>query len=170
MSRFWPHTAYAEDQPFHHAILWSHTLYRGFQTGATVGILTGAARAAFFSRPITVTSFWPYFNATILRHAGIGGVIGAGIITVGLPLRMRGREEIEWQDRSWRLLENKHQVEVDDFSLPGVVWGAAAASLIKPRGLPLTWHRVVGGAAVGSMAEVVMYMAWRYGIHNGRFD
>lgn len=35
-------------------------------------------------------------------------------MAVAVPARMWGREEIEWQDRSWRLLENKGQVEWEE--------------------------------------------------------
>ncbi|MCJ1356567.1 MAG: hypothetical protein MMC33_006562 [Icmadophila ericetorum] len=180
MSRFFSRAPYAEDQPYAHTILWTHTLYRGFQTGATIGILTGATRAAFFSRPVAsaiAVSFWPHFSTTVLRHAGIGSLVGTALMVIAVPLRMRGREEIEWQDRSWRLLENKHQVEVDDFSLLGMAGGAAAAALARPMGSLLSgtlgslrWQRVVGGAGVGSMVGVGAYMGWRYGIQKGRYE
>jgi hypothetical protein len=36
-----------------------------------------------------------------------------GIVSVGLVGRMWGREDIEWKDRSWRLMENKGQLETE---------------------------------------------------------
>ncbi len=56
-----------------------------------------------------------------------------------LPLRMRGRAPIEWQDRSWRLLENRWQVEVDSFSLAGAVLGAGAV-----------WRATAGGGGLAA--------------------
>ena len=87
---------------------------------------------------------------------------------------MYGREEIEWRDRSWRLLENRGQVEVDDWGVVGTVMGVVGVG-VRGRGsggegLGGWWRRVLGGAGMGSVAGVVGYMAWRYGIKGGRRD
>ena len=89
----------------------------------------------------------------------------------GMLMQMHGREEIEWGDRSWRLLENKGQVEVDDWSLAGTAAGAIAAAR---RGADqavgrATFWRIVGASGAGSMAGVLGYMAWRYGVHGGKW-
>jgi hypothetical protein len=42
----------------------------------------------------------------------VGAVIGTAAMAVMLPYYMYGREVVEWQDRSWRLLANEGQVEV----------------------------------------------------------
>lgn len=81
--------------------------------------------------------------------------------------QMWGREEIEWQDRSWRLLENKGQMEVDDWSLIGTVLGTAM-SLRAQHSSRSAW-RVAGGAGIGSMIGVGGYMIWRHGIHRGQW-
>jgi hypothetical protein len=48
---------------------------------------------------------------------------------------MRGREEIEWKDRSWRLLENPGQVETDDWTVVGAGAGALiGANAVKGLG------------------------------------
>ena len=83
---------------------------------------------------------------------------------VALPLRMNGRSEIEWQDRSWRLLENQGQMEVDDWSLAGTAVGGLAAAVQQGGG---GWKAVMGKTGLGSIAGVVGYMGWRYGVRGG---
>lgn len=89
-----------------------------------------------------------------------------------LYARMFGREDIEWRDRSWRLLENAGQKEVDDWSLVGTVGGSVAAlpQIGREAALRAKVARVMGGAGLGSLMGVVGYMAWRHGLHGGRFD
>ena len=82
---------------------------------------------------------------------------------------MWGREEIEWKDRSWRLLENKGQVECDDWTYPGMVAGLAGV-LGSGSGRAMGWRGVVGGAGLGSVLGMVGYMGWRYGVKGGRFE
>ena len=89
---------------------------------------------------------------------------------VGLPARMWGRQEIEWKDRSWRLLENKGQMEVDDWSLVGTVAGAVIAATAQEKGTSLGWRSVVGGSGMGSLVGVMGYMGWRHGIKGGKWD
>ena len=79
---------------------------------------------------------------------------------------MWGREEIEWKDRSWRLLESKGQVETDDWSYGGMLLGLAATAFLKR---PVGWVAVIGSVGTGSAVGVVGYMGWRYGLHSGRF-
>lgn len=88
-------------------------------------------------------------------------------MVVGLAGRMWGREDIEWRDRSWRLLQNPGQVEVDDWSVIGTAAGMAALAVSKSAsdvGVP---RRILGGAGIGSVAGTVGYMMWRYGIKGG---
>lgn len=163
MSRFWPHTPFAEDQPYPHAILYTHVLTRAIQAGAVVGSASGAAWALLRrSRGITP----PTFAATILRSTGVGAVVGTGLLAVGLPMRMWGREEIEWKDRSWRLLENKGQVEVDDWTYGGMALGLVSAVASGRRNLG--WRGAVGRVGMGSVVGMLGYMGWRYGIHGGK--
>ena len=160
---FLPHPAYAEDQHLSRLILGTHVLSRGFQTGALFGSLVGTARHLYTHR--TTTALLP----TLLRSSGTGGAIGVALMVVGLEARMWGREEIEWQDRSWRLLENKGQVECDTFSALGAVAGTgivAARTGIRQAG----WKMLVGGGGVGGLLGVVGYMGWRYGVKGGKWE
>ena len=93
-------------------------------------------------------------------------------MAVGLPMMMRGRELIEWQDRSWRLLANAGQVEVDNWSLLGAAVGVGAVvwkrEVLRGEAKRLGWRTVAGGAGVGSIVGVVGYMGWRYAVMGGK--
>lgn len=87
---------------------------------------------------------------------------------------MQGREEIEWQDRSWRLLESKGQVECDWWILDGAVVGAVAGVLAARKGrIPVgtgMGKAALGGTGIGVSSGVLGYMGWRYGIRGGKFE
>jgi Protein of unknown function (DUF1757) len=176
MSRFFPHSAYAEDQPLPHTILNSHVLHRGLQTGAFTGLLYGSAKATLQNRKSKTASPTALIakqsiRASALRSAGYGAVIGTVLMIPGVMFHMSGREEIEWQDRSWRLLENQGQMEVDDWSLVGAAAGIAATaqSALRSNGATAKVLRVAGGTGVGSLVGVAGYMVWRYGINGGKW-
>ena len=83
---------------------------------------------------------------------------------------MYGRDEVEWQDRTWRLLENKGQREVDDWSAAFAVLGAGIRGTAV-RGTRLhMWRGAVGGGGMGSLVRIAGYMAWRYGVKGGKWD
>ncbi|KAI0537780.1 hypothetical protein GGR58DRAFT_470254 [Xylaria digitata] len=164
MSRYFPHPAYAEDQPLARTILTTHVETRAITTGTIIGAGIIAAREAFRrlrkgaapSTPITPRS------QLYLRAAGRSTLWTVGIVSVGLIGRMWGREEIEWQDRSWRLMENEGQLETDDWTYGGMVAGLAATALLKR---PVGWVTVVGSVGAGSVAGTLGYLGWRYGLH-----
>ena len=88
---------------------------------------------------------------------------------------MRGKEDIEWKDRAWRLIENKGQSQLDFWIVDGGVLGAVAAVVAARRGMiPGTAGKMgtltLGGAGVGVTVGTVDYMVWRYGIRGGKFD
>lgn len=165
MSRLWPHTPNEEDQPYPHLILTTHVFTRAAQAGSLVGIGlgSGALLVRQFRKLPSAT-----LATTIVRSAGVGSVIGIGILAAGLPIRMWGRERIEWQDRSWRLLENKGQLECDDWTYPGMALGFAAVAGNTRR--MLGWRGAVGGAGLGGVAGMMGYLGWRYGVKGGKFD
>lgn len=164
MSRFFPHPAYAEDQPLYHTVLATHVLYRGFQSGSVVGLLYGTARVLVrdfrLGMKTALVPGWP----AIQRSVGFGSVVGTGILAVALPLHMAGREEIEWKDRSWRLLENQGQLAVDDWSVAGTLIGLGSLALLRSKqpSVPQGWKMVLGRAGLGSTAGVVGYLTWKY--------
>ena len=162
MSRFFPHTDYAEDQPYAKTILTSHVLDRAFQSGAFIGLGIGAVGSLIRRKAIATA---------ILGSTGYGAIIGTALMIPGLPTYMASKTDIEWKDRSWRLLENEGQKEVDDWSSVGFVGGAVTAARSEAfrqakRG---RWVKLVGGAAMGDLVGVMGYMVWRYGVHGGKW-
>jgi hypothetical protein len=72
---------------------------------------------------------------------------------------MRGRKEIEWKDRSWRILENNGEVKTDWVVL-GAASGGAIAALVAARSGKINMavgRAVLGGTGAG-MAAGVPYM------------
>ncbi|GIZ43170.1 hypothetical protein CKM354_000640800 [Cercospora kikuchii] len=167
MSRFFPHTSHAEDQPYAPTLLWSHILYRGFQTGATLGLASAAAQQTYkIARGLPRN---PLLSGATLAITGRWALISTALMVPATIGRMWGREDIEWRDRSWRLLENKGQKEVDDWSLVGTVVGAVGFGTGQGTGMARVM-RVAGGAGVGSMVGVGGYMVWRYGMNGGKWE
>ncbi|KAK9351483.1 hypothetical protein V1523DRAFT_416678 [Lipomyces doorenjongii] len=167
MSRFFPHTPYAEDQPLHRTILTTHVLYRGFQAGAIGGIMNGMVRSLVTTiRTGSSSTMFAGWSA-LQRSTGIGSVVGLGAMVVILPLRMWGKTEIEWKDRSWRLLENKGQMAVDDWSLSGAVLMPLYMFMRKHNGERLGWKMAMGRAGIGSTAGIIGYLGWTYLINGG---
>jgi hypothetical protein len=159
MSRFFPHPPYAEDQPYSKTILTTHVLSRGFTAGALIGALLSLPSHYIRKPPHSLPT-------TLIRSAGLGTVIGTSLLSIGLAARMWDKEPIEWKDRSWRLLENKGQVEVDDWSYGGAVMGAAAAVTARTK---LGWRGYLGGMGLGSLVGVGGYMVWRHGVNGGKW-
>lgn len=167
MSRFWPHTPYAEEQPYAHEILYTHVLTRAAQTGTVAGAATGTSIVLLRQLGVLAPRKIPSaFTSILLRSSGVGTVTALGILTVALPLRMGDQEEIQWKDRSWRLLENKGQVEVDDWTYPGMALGLASA--VASRGGSLGWRGAVGKVGIGGLMGALGYMGWRYGVNGGK--
>ncbi|KAL8773333.1 MAG: hypothetical protein Q9209_001727 [Squamulea sp. 1 TL-2023] len=159
LPQLFPHPVYAEDQPSAHTILTIHCLHRGFTAGAIVGLVAPFGRTAFnaiFSRPSLATPF-PW-STRLLSSAALGGLGGTAFLGVGMIARMWGREEIEWKDRSWRILANKTQNREDDWSATGLVIGAASLGLASRRGtgfgLP-AGRAALAGAALGSILGTI---------------
>ncbi|KAK8135899.1 hypothetical protein PG984_003839 [Apiospora sp. TS-2023a] len=139
MSRYFPHTAYAEDQPLSRTILTVHVLTRAVTTGAVLGAGMYGVRQGLL--PLIIPSSKPSpaaataatklamsasFQQRFFRATGVTTLWTLGIVGLGTVARMWGREEIEWQDRSWRLLEHQGQLETDDWTYGGMVAAAAA--------------------------------------------
>ncbi|KAI0434720.1 hypothetical protein F5Y09DRAFT_337387 [Xylaria sp. FL1042] len=169
MSRYFPHPAYAEEQPLARTILLTHVETRAVTTGAIIGAGIFGTREALrrvrkAAAPTTLTA--PH-SQLYLRVAGRSVLWTIGIVSIGMVGRMWGREEIEWKDRSWRLMESKGQLETDDWTYGGMVAGLAATALLKR---PVGWVATVGAVGTGSVAGVLGYMGWRYGLHGGKFE
>ncbi|KAF7128580.1 hypothetical protein CNMCM5793_003368 [Aspergillus hiratsukae] len=154
LSADWPHTPYAEDQPLPHLILATHVFDRGFQAGSALGLAVGIVNTLRSTTPTLRMS-----ASLITRTTGLGGVLGLSSMAIVLPIRMAGKEKIEWQDRSWRLLENKGQVEVDTWSSIGEGVGLASTiAIMRKNGMSLRGPgltNIMGGAGLGGLAGIV---------------
>jgi len=161
MTSFVAHTDHAEDQPHAHGILTFHVLRAGAAAGSIVSAAT-ATLATLYYGPRTLRAF----GSRLVGHSARGIVYGTLFGGLALAGRMWGREEVEWQDRSWRLLENRGQMELDNWLLAGSGLGAATALVALQRGALV---KVLGGAGVGATAGTIGYMGWRYGVNGGKF-
>lgn len=154
MSRYFPHTPYAEDQPLSHTILYTHVLTRGLTAGTLIGTAVATARH-YLPSSSSSSSPKPLLAARVLRASSTGALVGVGLSALATVGRMWGRTEIEWQDRSWRLMENRGQLRVDDWTYGGMV---VAPVITAARG-NLGWRPLVGAVGLGSVGGMVVYLA-----------
>lgn len=74
---------------------------------------------------------------------------------------MYGREEIEWKDRSWRLLESRGQNQTDEWSAAGMAGGSVVGVVVGRSVGVAAWKGALGGVGAGSALGVVAMMTWR---------
>lgn len=182
MSRYFPHAPYAEDQPLARTILTTHVATRAVTMGTLIGVGINGVRTVIPAlRPTTTTTLaQPPFAARLLRSCASSIVVTLGVTGVALVGRMWGREAIEWQDRSWRLMENRGQLETDDWTYGGMGAATAAALVVmaragggetgKPAVAVVGWRGVVGAAGLGSVGGMMGYLGWRYAVNGGKFS
>ncbi|WYZ38595.1 hypothetical protein EsH8_III_000509 [Colletotrichum jinshuiense] len=186
MSRYFPHAAYAEDQPLARTILTVHVLSRGFTTGAVVGLGSSAVGVLYHrlrgAKPVPASVLFSTTSATsasalraaglqrLLRSSGTASAVGLGMMGIALAGRMHGRERIEWRDRAWRLMESPGQLETDDWTYSGAAAGLVTFWVAEARmkGAVGGWRAAAGAAGMGSVAGTVGYLMWRYGVHAGK--
>lgn len=171
MSEFpWPHPTHAEDQPYAKSLLYIHVFHRGFEAGGLIGTLLGGykiykRRQILKRNPLEVSEALGLAgnkNFGIMRTIfyptmAWSSLIGAATTMVLLTGRMWGAEEVEWQDRSWRLLENEGQVRHDLYADVGAGVGAVSAVLGGASKLPASRmvREVVGRAGLGAVVGFV---------------
>lgn len=183
MSEFnWPHPAYAEDQPYAKTLLYTHVFHRGFEAGGLIGVFLGGyklykhrqlllqksianpaaatAAAANTTSIVNKTAMRSIFYPIMARSS----LIGAGATMLLTTGRMWGKEEVEWQDRSWRLLENKGQVMHDLYMDVGAGVGAAmgvgslfsgGSNAAAGFGAVAVGRQIVGRAGLGAVVGLV---------------
>lgn len=140
----------------------------GFETGAFIGPIIGIARQLRLQRSLSPPRT-PHLFLTILRSAGSSAAVVTGIDAVGLVAEMWRREEVEWRYRSWRLLEDKEQLEMDQWSAAGV---GATAIILATSGYAkaLGWRGQVGSCGMGAAAGLFAHAVWRYGMKGEQFN
>jgi len=170
MTSLFPHTSYPEELPNAKAILALHVLRSGAPAGVAVS-LPVATLMTFLRGPRTL----PGFMERAIISSGRGLIWGTALSGLALAGRMWGREHIEWQDRSWRLQENRYQSEVDWWIFGGAGAGAVAALVAARRGrMPVglagrTREVVFGGTGLGTVAGTLGYVGWRHGVNGGKY-
>jgi hypothetical protein len=166
MASLIPHPPHAEDQPYAKTYMTFHVLSRTLVAGSLLSIPTSIA-STFYYGPKTLSTFAP----RLLLHSFRGSIAGLALGLVALEGRMWGREDIEWQDRTWRLLENKGQVEVDGWIVGDGLLGGVVAAVAARRGLVLmgVMRSFAGGMGLGSVLGTGEYMGWRYGVNKGQW-
>ncbi|KAF1916897.1 hypothetical protein BDU57DRAFT_517291 [Ampelomyces quisqualis] len=151
MDSLFPQAAYAEDQRDSKSILYLHVMRASTMSFTFFSLFRfpfAMARAHYRKTPVDL----PVLVARTLQSSGrafaLGSVVGA-LATWG---RMRGKEEIEWQDRAWRILGNKGEMKTDWVTVGGVGAGAIASIVAARRGVvPISvGTAVLGGAGAGS--------------------
>lgn len=162
MTSLFPHPPYAEDQPYARSILYLHVMRASamsFSFFSLAQFPASLAAARYRKTPINYNAILARTLKTTGRGLAAGTAAGA-IMTWG---RMRGREDIEWKDRSWRILENSGEVTTDWVALGSATGGAVAALIVARRGrinMPVG-SAVLGGTGAG-MAVGVPYMIASY--------
>lgn len=163
MSEFpWPHPTHAEDQPYAKTLLYVHVFHRGFEAGGFIGLFYENYKLYRYRQQLKQSS--PQ-GLGIIKNAGMRNIFfptmarsslfGAGAIMLLLTGKMWSKEDVEWQDRSWRLLENEGQVMHDLYA--DVAAGVAASSVGVVRRPPLSMvaREMMGRAGLGAVVGFV---------------
>lgn len=136
---------YEEDQQYAHEILTFHVLSRGYAMGAFVSAI-----------PVYASRFTRY-RLSLPKSATIGSLIGVGAMTLAIRGRMNDKTEIEWQDRSWRILQNQSQIKTDWAMLGGAMSGAIVGISRRSVVQRPVWM-IAGGASLGAAAGLLLGM------------
>jgi hypothetical protein len=163
MTTLFPKSDYAEDQQYAKTILRFHCWLRGLNMGAIIAIPTAAASTLIWGPRIL-----PVFNSRLVIHSFRGTLWGSVFGILAVEGRMFGRDDIEWKDRSYRLLANRGQVEVDDWTLIGGTLGAVFA-VRRGRASATVTQKLLAGTGLGTVAGTLGYMSWRYGLNGGKW-
>jgi hypothetical protein len=158
MTSLFPHPPYAEDQPYARSILYLHVMRASAMSFSFFSLLQFPISILAARSHKTPLDYGIIISRT-LKTAGRGLVLGTAAGAIMTWGRMRGREEIEWKDRSWRVLENEGEVKTDWVTL-GAAGGGAVGAVIAARSgrIPVSvGNAILGGAGVG-MSTGVPYM------------
>ncbi|KAF7556459.1 hypothetical protein G7Z17_g1467 [Cylindrodendrum hubeiense] len=158
MSRLFPHPPYAEDQPLPRTFMTVHILTRAVVSGSLLATVIVGAGQLIPSRRRPL----PQFTTRLLRASFATTLVTMGLSEAFLLYHMRGKEEIEWQDRSWRLLDSDTQRGIDDWTYVGMAAGPAV--VLASKGTALGLVATLGAGGLGANVGVMGYLAWKFGI------
>jgi hypothetical protein len=164
MTSLFRHPLYAEDQPYARTVLYLHVMRASAMSFSFLSLAQFPASIVatrYRNRPIDYNAIL----ARTLKTSGRGLVLGTAAGAFMIWGRMRGRQEIEWKDRSWRILEISGEVKTDWVTLGGAGVGAVVGLVAARRGeVSVTvGNAVLGGSSVG-VAGGVPYMIASFAI------
>jgi hypothetical protein len=151
MDSLFQHAPYAEDQTNAQSILYLHVMRASSMSFTFISLLRfplSLVGARYSKRPVNI----PKLIARTLQSSGRAFVLGTAVGALATWGRMRGREDIEWRDRAWRIMENEGENRTDWVTMGGIGAGAAAGVVAARRGaIPTSiGSAMLGGAGVGS--------------------
>lgn len=151
MTSLFPHPPYAEDQPYARTILYLHVMRASAMSFTFLSFFRlpiSYLKSTYQGTPINIPALVVRTLGSSSRAFVAGSAVGA-MATFG---RMMGREEIEWKDRAWRIVENEGEKDTDWVVLGGAGAGAFAVTVVARRGaIPVNAGRaMLGGAGMGS--------------------
>jgi hypothetical protein len=149
---------YAEDQKNAHSILYLHVMRASAMSFSFVSLL-GAPVSLLVFRNRQQSTYQKVLISRSLVYSGRGLILGTAAGALMTWGRMRGMEEVEWQDRAQRILDNKGEVQTDWETLGAAGIGAVAGVVAVRRGaLPVSVAQAaLGGAGIG-FSSGVLYM------------
>jgi hypothetical protein len=151
MDSIFPQAAYAEDQRNSRSILYLHVMRASAMSFTFFSLFRfpfALARAQYQKTPINMS----VLVARTLQSSGRAFVLGSAAGALATWGRMRGKEEVEWQDRAWRILGNKGEMKTDLVTVGGMGAGAVAGVVAARRGVvpASVGAAVLGGAGAGA--------------------
>lgn len=160
MASLYSQAVYAEDQQNARPILYLHVMRASAMSFTFISLFRFPASFlnARYRKTSVATSA---VAARTLRSSGRAFVIGSIVGALATWGRMRGKEDIEWQDRAWRILENKGEVKTDWVAVGATSVGAVAGYTAARKGqIPLSVGKaILGGAGVGSAVGIPFMIA-----------
>ncbi|KAJ1556427.1 hypothetical protein HK096_000646, partial [Nowakowskiella sp. JEL0078] len=153
MTSLFRHSENAEDQSYSRSILTTHVVLRSFTAGAVLSLVPYTfvtIRNMSKGHSLSITKLLPFSAYGVIA----GGVLGV----VMVQGRMWGREQIEWQDRSWRLQENKDQASVDVWTLGSMGLASVVQAVVDGKLVPV---KIAGAAGLGTIAGTLGYVLFR---------
>lgn len=180
----------AEELTSAKAVLTIHVVHRGYNLGTFVGLGSAlavtAVKAIRGTTPKLVAGLLSPTVGRLLRYSARGSLGGLAFGALAVTGRMWGRDLIEWQDRSWRLLNHAGQTQTDHWSLAGMAVGGAGAALLVKRMQSVTVlpsqparpqafvaalrprTALIGGTAIGSAMAIVTMIGVRALVESGK--
>lgn len=100
-------------------------------------------------------------SKSLLNAASKSLVIGSVVAVAGTALKMRNKDLIEWQDRSWRLLVNNGQNMADKWSVGGLLIGGAVGTVVSRQYKISLPKAIAGSAALGGLVGLTCMAIYR---------